>query len=38
MVADYEKSSGNKIDYSILPFVALGQKMVSALTAATCRT
>ncbi|HVC60055.1 MAG TPA: ABC transporter substrate-binding protein [Acetobacteraceae bacterium] len=31
MVADYEKASGNKIDYSILPFVALGQKMVSAL-------
>lgn len=31
MVADYEKASGNKINYSILPFVALGQKMVSAL-------
>ena len=31
MVADYEKASGNKIDYSILPFVALGQKMISAL-------
>lgn len=33
MVADYEKVSGNKIDYSIMPFVALGQKMVSALQA-----
>jgi len=31
MVAEYEKASGNKIDYSILPFVALSQKMVSAL-------
>jgi multiple sugar transport system substrate-binding protein len=31
MVAEYEKASGNKINYSILPFVALGQKMVSAL-------
>ena len=31
-VADYEKASGNKIDYSIMPFMALGQKSVSALT------
>jgi multiple sugar transport system substrate-binding protein len=31
MVADYERASGNTIDYSILPFVALEQKMVSAL-------
>ena len=31
MVAGYEKASGNKIDYSILPFVALEQKMISAL-------
>jgi multiple sugar transport system substrate-binding protein len=31
MVADYEKESGDKINYSILPFVALGQKMISAL-------
>lgn len=31
MVAGYEKASGNKINYSIMPFVALGQKMVSAL-------
>lgn len=32
MVADYEKASGNKINYSIIPFIALQQKMVSALT------
>src|SRR5215813_8631422 len=30
--ADYEKATGNKIDYSIMPFMALGQKAVSALT------
>ena len=30
-VAEYEKASGNKIDYSILPFVALEQKMISAM-------
>ena len=29
---DYEKSSGNKIDLSILPFMALNQKVISALT------
>ncbi len=32
MVADYEKASGNKIDYSIIPFAALHQKEVSAIT------
>lgn len=32
LVADYEKASGNKIDYSIMPFMALGQKTVAALT------
>jgi len=32
MVADYEKASGNKIDYSIIPFAALRQKEVSAIT------
>ncbi len=32
MVADYEKASGNKIDYSIMPFMALSRKTVSALT------
>ena len=31
MVKNYEKASGNKINYSILPFVALEQKMISAL-------
>jgi multiple sugar transport system substrate-binding protein len=32
MVAEYEKQSGNKIDYSLVPFAPLMQKMVSALT------
>jgi multiple sugar transport system substrate-binding protein len=32
LVADYEKASGNKIDYSIIPFAPLRQKMVSAIT------
>ena len=32
-IADYEKISGNKIDYSIMPFMALYQKTISALTA-----
>jgi multiple sugar transport system substrate-binding protein len=31
-VADYEKESGNKIELSVMPFMALGQKTVSALT------
>ncbi len=31
-VADYEKASGNKIDLSVMPFMALNQKAVSALT------
>jgi multiple sugar transport system substrate-binding protein len=31
-VADYEKSSGNKIDLTIMPFTALNQKVVAALT------
>src|ERR1700712_3285126 len=31
-VADYEKLSGNKIEYSIMPFQALNQKAISALT------
>lgn len=30
--ADYEKASGNKLDYNILPFQALNQKVISALT------
>jgi multiple sugar transport system substrate-binding protein len=31
-VQDYEKASGNKIELSVMPFLALGQKTVSALT------
>jgi ABC-type glycerol-3-phosphate transport system substrate-binding protein len=33
MVADYQKASGNTIDYSIIPFAALRQKAVSAVAA-----
>src|ERR1700735_5032374 len=29
---DYMKESGNKLDYSIMPFTALNQKTVPALT------
>jgi multiple sugar transport system substrate-binding protein len=32
MVADYEKQSSNKIDLSIIPFVALRQKEIAAVT------
>ncbi|MBV9249717.1 MAG: extracellular solute-binding protein [Acetobacteraceae bacterium] len=32
VVADYQKATGNKIDYSIMPFMALNQKAISALT------
>src|SRR5689334_25441429 len=31
IVAEYEKASGNKIDYSIMPFAPLRQKIVSAV-------
>ncbi len=31
-IADYENASGNKVDASIMPFQALNQKAVSALT------
>jgi multiple sugar transport system substrate-binding protein len=31
-VADYERASGNKIDLSVMPFMALNQKAISALT------
>jgi multiple sugar transport system substrate-binding protein len=31
-IADYERASGNKIDVSIMPFQALNQKAISALT------
>jgi multiple sugar transport system substrate-binding protein len=32
MVAEYEKASGNRIDFSLVPFAPLIQKIVSALT------
>ena len=32
MVAEYQKQSGNTIDYSLIPFAPLLQKIVSALT------
>ena len=32
MVTEYEKRSGNNIDYSLIPFAPLMQKIVSALT------
>jgi len=32
MVADYEKQSGNTIDLSIIPFIALRQKEIAAVT------
>src|SRR6185312_7092866 len=32
MVAEYEKTSGNKIDVSIIPFAPIRQKIISALT------
>src|SRR5215469_13941433 len=32
IVADYEKASGNTIDYSIVPYAPLRQKIVSAIT------
>jgi multiple sugar transport system substrate-binding protein len=32
MVADYEKASGNQIDYSIVPFAAMRQKEIAAVT------
>lgn len=32
MVADYEKASGNTIDFSIVPFAPLRQKEISAVT------
>ena len=34
-IADYERQSGNKIDASIMPFQALNQKAISALTSGT---
>jgi len=32
VVDDYQKSSGNKIDYSIIPYAPMRQKIVSAIT------
>ena len=32
IVADYEKGSGNTIDYSIVPYAPMRQKIVSAVT------
>ena len=32
LVGMYEKASGNKIDYSIVPFAPLRQKIISAIT------
>ncbi|MBV8740051.1 MAG: carbohydrate ABC transporter substrate-binding protein [Alphaproteobacteria bacterium] len=32
MVADYEKASGNRIEYSIVPFAAMRQKEIAAVT------
>jgi multiple sugar transport system substrate-binding protein len=32
VVADYEKVSGNKIEYTIVPFAPLRQKVISAIT------
>jgi multiple sugar transport system substrate-binding protein len=33
LVVDYQKASGNTIDYSIIPFAPMRQKAVSAITA-----
>jgi multiple sugar transport system substrate-binding protein len=30
--AEYEKTSGNKLDYNIMPFMALNQKVIASLT------
>jgi multiple sugar transport system substrate-binding protein len=32
LVADYEKASGNTLDYSIVPYAPMRQKIVSAMT------
>ena len=32
VVEDYQKASGNKIDYSIIPYAPMRQKIVSAIT------
>ena len=35
IVADYEKASGDTIDYSIVPYAPMRQKIVSAVTSGT---
>jgi multiple sugar transport system substrate-binding protein len=35
IVADYEKASGNTINYSIIPYAPMRQKIVSAVTSGT---
>jgi multiple sugar transport system substrate-binding protein len=35
IVADYEKASGNTIDFSIIPYAPMRQKIVSAVTSGT---
>ena len=32
IVADYEKASGNTIDYTIIPYAPMRQKIISAVT------
>jgi len=32
LAANYEKASGNKLDYSIIPFAPMRQKIISAIT------
>ena len=32
LIADYERASGNSIDYSIIPFAPMRQKAISAIT------
>src|SRR5581483_6901168 len=32
LAASYEKTSGNKLDYSIIPFAPMRQKIISAIT------
>src|SRR5215213_1973709 len=32
LVDDYQKASGNKLDYTIIPFAPMRQKIVSAVT------
>jgi ABC-type glycerol-3-phosphate transport system substrate-binding protein len=36
IVADYQKASGNAIDYSLVPYAPLRQKIVSAVSSRIC--